>query len=128
MKYERKHVFINFADAYEEAEVERYNFRPPGDANAVSSFLDHPTNPCNGEDFDNALHLPVIDLDYPCELVPSSTPGHFHLYLNKSITWNKYKNLLIAMADAGIIERGFCNFSIQRKSSYVRKPGVKKKR
>lgn len=28
------------------------------------------------------LHAPTLDVDFPCELVPSSTPGHFHRYID----------------------------------------------
>src|SRR4051794_35126863 len=46
----------------------------------------------------NGHHSPVLDVDYMAALVPSSTPGHFHLYLNGvTMPWWKYRVLLKAM-------------------------------
>lgn len=72
------------------------------------------------------LHAPVIDIDYPARLVPSSTPGHFHLYLDEAIPWSDYVRVLEVLADVGLIERGYANASIRRGASFVRKPGVSK--
>lgn len=71
-------------------------------------------------------HMPVLDIDYPAKLVPSSTEGHYHLYLDKQITWDAYKKVLEALAEAGLIQAGFRDWSIKRSQSFVRKPGVKK--
>jgi hypothetical protein len=71
-------------------------------------------------------HRPVIDLDFPAKLVPSSTEGHFHLYLDHRITWAKYEALLKALADADVIEPGYAASSIRRGYSAVRLPWVTK--
>lgn len=68
------------------------------------------------------LHAPVLDFDYPIKLIPSRTPGHFHLYIDKHVPWEKYKNLLKAMAEAGIIEGGYADASIRAGFSAVRIP------
>lgn len=65
------------------------------------------------------LHMPALDLDFPCELRESS-PGRFHLYLNRAITWEKYQLLLLAFYNAGLIEAGFYHSSIARGASYLR--------
>lgn len=75
---------------------------------------------------DGPIHLPAIDIDLPCELVPSSTEGHFHLYIDKPMSWGTYKNLLQSLVDAGIVEPGYASASIRRGQSFLRKPGVKK--
>lgn len=74
------------------------------------------------------FHAPVLDIDFQAELVPSSTPGHFHLYLEKQVHWEKYKKLLLALEDCGIISKGYARASITRGATYVRKPGVYKKK
>lgn len=74
----------------------------------------------------NGLHVPTLDLDVPHHFEPSSTPGHSHLYIDVPMSWRKYKRLLRALCRAGIIEKGFCKFSILRGASFVRKPGVSK--
>lgn len=90
------------------------------EANLVGSMLwrDTPESPI--------IHAPVIDLDIPHHLEPSTTPGHSHLYLDIEMTWWQYRGLLRALWKAGIIEKGFYKMSLKRKQSFVRAPGVKK--
>lgn len=71
-------------------------------------------------------HKVVLDLDMDAALVPSTTPGHFHLYIDKEMDWYHYANLLRALAQVGIIERGFAEASISKGYSSVRPPWVKK--
>lgn len=71
-------------------------------------------------------HAPVLDLDMPCTLVPSSTPDHYHLIIETAMSWRRYRGLLRALARAGIIERGYYRASIRRGYSAVRVPWVKK--
>ena len=71
------------------------------------------------------LHMPVIDIDFPIAAVPSKTKGHYHLYLQKSMTWEQYVVLLSALAFAGIIEPGYFNTSIRRKQTFVRTAPLK---
>lgn len=66
------------------------------------------------------LHAPVLDLDYPARLVPSSTPGNFHLYLDVEIPWGKYALALWALSTAGLIERGFFRAAMARKLTFAR--------
>lgn len=77
-------------------------------------------------DVDAPVHRPMLDIDFPAALVPSSTPGHFHLYLDKPMPAKKYFDLLVALAEAGIIEEGFANASIERGYTSLRLPWVKK--
>ena len=72
------------------------------------------------------MHRPVLDIDFPAALVPSTTPGHFHLYLDRLMSWRMYEQLLEALADAGIIERGYATASTERGYSSVRLPWVSK--
>jgi hypothetical protein len=74
----------------------------------------------------NSIHMPVLDIDFPAELIPSSTPGHFHLYLNKEVQWDKYYRLLQGLAEAGIIEEGYMRAAHHHGGTFVRKPGIKK--
>ena len=75
-------------------------------------------------DLEENGHLPVIDLDLPCHLEPSTKPDHYHLYINKVVAWDKYVKLLEAMYECGLINEGFKEMSIRRGQSYVRRPGV----
>lgn len=71
-------------------------------------------------------HLPVLDIDFPVRAVPSTTPGHFHLYIDKELTPGQYDLLLTTLRDIGIIEPGFYNAWKARGMTMVRKPGEKK--
>lgn len=112
----------------------------PQKANLISSLCD------------DGLHRPVLDVDEMpvwkavgeiidswrtvfcdgrlapnlIEVVPSSTPGHVHVYIEHSIRWHKYRELLIELAHRGVIQPGFANASVAREATFVRPPGVKK--
>ena len=74
----------------------------------------------------DGYHYPCIDIDIPIRVVPSSTPGHSHLYVDEPITWDTYKNLLVALAEAGIVEEGYLHASVDQGGTTVRMPHVKK--
>jgi hypothetical protein len=56
----------------------------------------------------DSLHTIMLDLDVPATLVPSSTPGHSHLYIDVPL------------------EDGYVSASIERGHTALRLPGVKK--
>lgn len=86
-----------------------------GDANVYSSAI------VGSND-----HAPVLDIDLPARLVPSSTEGHSHLYFDVAVPWPAYKKLLFALLECGLVEPGYVNASIERGATFVRKPGVVK--
>jgi hypothetical protein len=109
---------------YEGEDVERRWVVDPADATLVSSEL-MPPDPFDGR---ASRHSPALDIDFAARLVPSSTPGHFHLYLDGlSMDWPTYARLLNALADAGVIERGYADASLRRGASFLRLPGATKR-
>lgn len=68
------------------------------------------------------MHFPVIDLDLPCQLIPSGTPGHFHLYLDKPVPWEQYKNIIKALCEAGLVQWAWFDTTRERGYSSVRHP------
>ena len=88
------------------------------DANVVSSELKYlPGN-----------HLVAIDLDVEAYLVPSSTPGHSHLYIGgRPIPHDDYMELLRVLAKCYVIEPGYAEVSIKRGHSDLRLPWVDKR-
>lgn len=74
----------------------------------------------------NNLHVPTLDIDYPVIVIPSSTPGHNHLFIEKEIRKQEYMALLAILAEVGIIQKGFAEYSIKRGYSSVRLPWVGK--
>ena len=85
-------------------------------ANAVSSHLVHAPG----------LHAPAVDIDHPCRVVRSSTPGHSHLYIDVPMPWWKYRILLRVLVFVGLVERGYYRASVKQKGTFLRKPGVYK--
>jgi len=75
---------------------------------------------------DDGKHMPVLDFDLPARYVPSSTPGHGHLYIDVPMTWEQHEAILVALRDAGVIQPGFANASIARKATMCRPEWVKK--
>lgn len=95
-------------------------------ANVVTSLLsDEPVS----FDAEPRRHALVLDIDHPAWLVPSTTPGHYHLYVDVpgGIEPEKYSTLLTALADAGVIEWGYAAASIARGWTSVRLPWIQKK-
>lgn len=72
------------------------------------------------------MHAVLLDLDVPAALIPSSTPGHSHLYIDVKVEEATYFRLLDALADAGVIQRGYANSSKHRGGTALRLPWVKK--
>lgn len=91
-------------------------------ANLLTSELDYP----GAEHL--RLHAPVLDIDYHAELIPSSTPGHYHLVLDKALPWDKYQKVMRVLADAGLIESGYARASSARGYSAIRLPWIKKEK
>lgn len=71
-------------------------------------------------------HRPVLDLDLPAFVLPSSTPGHVHLFIDRPMGWVRYQRLLEALADAGLVERNYVAASTRRRQTGVRVPWIRK--
>jgi len=84
----------------------------PEEANLISSLCE------------SGKHAPVIDIDVPISVFPSSQLGHNHLYIDKEITWNQYTRILKALAAAGIVEDGYLKASLAKGYSCVRPIGI----
>ena len=98
----------------EDQEAHRVQVSTLEEANLVGSKAEH--------QFSAEMHWPVIDIDVPIAAVPSKTEGHYHLYIEKAISWPHYMLLLTVMAQAGIVEWGYLNASIARGQTFVRLP------
>lgn len=68
----------------------------------------------------------VIHLTVPAKLVPSSTEGHFHLYLETGMDWPDYLRLMRFMAEAGLLEKEWVDMNERRQMAMLRKPEYKK--
>lgn len=71
-------------------------------------------------------HFPLIDIDMECALIPSTTPGHYHLYIDKPMTFKNYVMLLKVMRDVGIVQPGYADGTEVRGFGALRLPHIKK--
>jgi len=75
-------------------------------------------------------HNVLLDIDCPAWLVPSSSEGHSHLYVDLGIgaLWADYEAFLLAAVKIGLIEDGYAKASIRRGHTALRLPWVEKGR
>ena len=71
-------------------------------------------------------HKLLLDIDMPAKLLPSSTPGHHHLYIDHEIEQGAYFRLLDALVEVGLIQPGYAAASKARGYTALRLPWVKK--
>ncbi len=69
---------------------------------------------------DGGLHFPIFDFDFPCKLVPSQTEDSWHLYMRIPVSWDGYKRVLWAMAEAGMLNPGWVAAAISQGYSVLR--------
>ena len=86
------------------------------DANIVSSFV--------GEVDGVRYHRPLLDIDLPVNLLPST--NNHHLYLDKILTEEQYVALLTALHEAGIIGKGNVSQMQVYGATTLRLPWIKK--
>jgi hypothetical protein len=98
---------------------EDYKFVSEREANLVTSLIGDVIST-------RQYHAPVLDIDIPHKLVPSSTVGHSHLYLDIKCTWTAYEDFLWASEKIGLLEEGYVKASLHRGFTAVRKPGIYK--
>lgn len=84
--------------------------------------LDHPANLSSSLHTDG-YHRPTLDIDIRMEVVPSRTSGHWHVtFPDLALSWSDYRNLLDALATAGILEPAYVKHSKVRGQTLVRIP------
>lgn len=99
---------------YDPAEDEDRFQVPKAESNLLSSL-------CEGEAAGdpNGYHMPAIDIDFPCHLRETETPGHFHLLIDVPMKWEAYVRLLEALVEAGVVEPGYLRASLERGSTFL---------
>jgi len=69
----------------------------------------------------------LLDLDVPAQLLPSSTPGHAHLYVDAFMTKDQHDAVMVALRDAGVIQPGYAESALTSQyGATLRPPWVKK--
>lgn len=95
------------------------------EANVITSLH----QPSLGQDRE-PRHAVVLDIDHPAWLIPSTTPGHYHLYIDVpgGLSESAYFFLLKVLAANKIIEKGYAAASTERGFTSVRLPWVQKEK
>lgn len=96
------------------------------EAQIVSSLLVDETGVADAIYGKGGLHRVALDIDLPVVVMPSTQEGHFHLYIDKEMTWEKYEKLLFALVEAGIVEPGYHDMAKKRRATHLRTPWTKK--
>lgn len=67
------------------------------------------------------VHMPALDIDgIPVTVKESTTPGNYHLLIDKPLSWRQYEYLLRALAEVGIIEVGFYQSAVAKQTTALR--------
>ncbi len=108
------------------AHVEQGDKKGPENFQWVPEWRANEANLITSE-LENGNHMPVIDIDnIPVHLVPSSHPNHYHLYINKEMSWFRYRLLLRVLVFCGVVDKRYYKNCLKRKRSQVRPFWVKK--
>jgi hypothetical protein len=82
---------------------------------------------CVGSRTRRGKHRPVLDIDFAARLVPSSTEGHWHLYLDGiELTDRQYEQLVGTLAAIGVVQQGIHNQLHREGQTIVRLPHIRK--
>lgn len=104
-----------------EADMTEYGMEPaPTTDEALSTLVS------SNSVADPDTHYPIIDLDLPCRLVPSSTSGHFHLYIDAPVGRKRYRELLEALCNADLISEGIILQFDRLNGTFARQPWIAK--
>lgn len=92
------------------------------DANLITSLYTFGRHLNDGK----GIHKVVLDIDMDAMLIPSTTPGHHHLIIDKALDWPDYVKVMDVLADVGIVEKGYVRAAKQKGYTGIRVPWVKK--
>lgn len=78
------------------------------------------------DDPENRWHQVVLDIDVPVKVLPSSTEGHHHLFIQYDMPWENYVKLLDVLSKIGLVEEGYVEASKREGFTSARLPWIKK--
>lgn len=125
--YREEHTENNIHKAHiATSEVRKHRGDDPIFLRDLEEYPEYTKPSWSGNAWYPGTHKPLFDIDMPVKIFPSTTEGHFHLFIDKELSWDDYCELMDVMAKVGILEQGYVNASKQRKYSAVRLPWIKK--
>ena len=72
-------------------------------------------------------HRILLDIDHEAALIPSSTEGHYHLYINHLLTDEQMEKLVKVLEEIELIAPGNANQWWRHKALFLRLPWIKKR-
>lgn len=72
----------------------------------------------------DGFHYPVLNIDCPVTVVPSTIPGHSHVLIDHPVSRNQYFEMLQSLANVGIVNGNWLHEAQQLGASWVRLPWV----
>lgn len=99
-----QHDRINADNAPDSAYINAEAFRASAEEGKLRQ--DDEGNLITSRDRFSPDHLPIIDLDISHVYVPSRTEGHGHLYLNRRVSFEAYREIIEVLAKHGIVGQG----------------------
>lgn len=120
--------FAKDSEGLDTWEDDRHEASVTEGANAVSSRILPTPDPWGFGSFSapKKNHAVLLDLDVPAYLVPSTRPGHSHLYIDVHVEEERYFELLDLLAKCGVIENGYADASKKKGGTFLRLPWIKK--
>lgn len=121
--YQHRYYSVDFepgGDSSDPDQPESHQQADLGQAHTWSSEL------VDAEGNRTGYHTVMLDIDHPVRVVPSSTKGHYHLYIDVPVNETDYFLLLDTLALAGVVEPGYVEASKARASTHLRLPWVDK--
>jgi len=89
---------------------------------ASEKIILDPEGELYGSSTDPDIHMAIFDVDLEVQAIPSKTPGHYHLYFDRRMSWRQYKKVMKAMAEAGLVDKQWVKMTIRRKQGMLRMP------
>jgi hypothetical protein len=82
----------------------------PDEANLICSKVSESVDGVVFERWNDELHIPMWDIDMEL-YVRETSPGKFHLAINKQISRERYEAITRTLVAAGIVQRGWADSS-----------------
>lgn len=107
---------------YRNEKLDSATYRDPGEVHLATRESANLIGSLCGD----GKHRLILDLDIPATLVPSSTEGHSHLYIDAAMSFDTMIAVIDALASAGVVDRKWAKVVRSRGMALVRPPWVKK--
>lgn len=121
--YQHRYYQVDFRPGQDSSEPDQPVSRPIVELDKAQTWS---SELVDAEGNRTGYHTVMLDIDHPVRLVPSTTEGHYHLYIDVPVREAEYFEVLRHLALAGVIETGYYEASLARGGTHLRLPWVRK--